>query len=973
MKPTLRLLSLLFAAAAFGPPRIAVAQTTPTLEFAPGAGNPTSNGPTVANQVITFQNNTNNPTGNTFVGFTPTTQATFSLSNQRYTQAAAKIVTQTGLAFGATITPTGNQLATASALFPALSTVGGSTDGQYTSAGGLTGGISATNPASNNGVELFTSTEPLPATVPANSRYQYADLTITFNYPVINPVVHVTGLGGVFGGGIGFTTELDLISSGVTLSKLNGSTELAVTPNQVLNNATTLGATTGSGAASGSILVSTSGAGVSVLQFRVYLRPDAAGGAVHTTDNSRHTGDAWLISLSELTPAPVATPNTLTFDNPGGTNSADVSNGFAGTDSQPGTLTSLTLTTFPTNATSITINGTRYTGATAFNAASVAARTLSTNGDGTLATGQTVTVDPLDGGRTSVLPFTVTDVQGATSAAANLNIIFTATSSGYVFEDVNYGGGAGRPFSTADTSPRSGATVELYNAATGAFVARTTTDATGKYTFNTLANTGYTVRVVNSTVTSSRNSNNVAGLVPVQTFNGTTNRVGGESPNLVDALANTNGVALSALTVAGSTTPESIASFNTGNNIGPDFGFNFDLVVNTNDVATVSGNNAQGSLRQFLLNSNALTGEAALAQTYTGTTGATTALTPGVEKSIFMIPNGQAIAGQRSGLVSGFTTTAAGGGSGTSATITLQAVLPNITGSFTSLDGSTQTQATGDSNAPVTTTGSEALGNEVFINFNNLSGFSTSAPSTSLLNLGLTNANTAGGSNMAAFGILAGATSAVVQNNTFYKSGANLRINNVGGANISNNISRDALNVESDGIEVSGSSNNMIAGNQFLNNAGFGIDFISGTSTGNAVTGNIFSRNGQNTTSSQTAGIGLRSNAASNNNFSNNIFTSNLGDGISAIAGTNNVFSQNSFSNNGDLAIDLANGAINGNVNGDGVTVNTTAATRTGANNLVNFPILTTASVGTTDLVLNGYARPGALVELYLAAADPTN
>jgi uncharacterized repeat protein (TIGR01451 family) len=97
------------------------------------------------------------------------------------------------------------------------------------------------------------------------------------------------------------------------------------------------------------------------------------------------------------------------------------------------------------------------------------------------------------------------------------------------------------------------------------------------------------------------------------------------------------------------------------------------------------------------------------------------------------------------------------------------------------------------------------------------------------------------------------------------------------------------------------------------------------------------------------------------------IRTTNKGDGISAIAGLNNTFSQNSFSNNGDLAIDLAPGTAGG----DGVTLNA-AGTRTGANNLLNFPILTTASIGSTNLVLNGYARPGVLVELYLAAADPT-
>jgi hypothetical protein len=437
MRTLLRFLSLLLVWAALGSTQIAWAQT-PSLEFSSGAGNPIDNGPSIVNQVITFQNNTNNPTGTNFAAFSPTTTATFILSNQQYSLPTTQLSTGTGMAFGTRINTAG-AASLASGLFQTVDAIGTSTNTSYTSAKGVNGGIDV---ATNRAVELFTSAQPLPATVPANARYRYADLTITFNQPTVNPVIQITGLGGTYGD-FGFTAEFDLITSGITLSKLNGSTELTVNSTQILNNAANPGAATGTGGASGSVLVNTSNAGITSLVLRVYLRPGTAGGAIHPSDVSQHVGDSWLISVSTLTPAPVATPRTLTFDNPGGTNSTNVSSGFAGTDVSGGALTSLTLTTFPTNATSITINGTTYTGATAFNAASVAARTLTTNADGTLAIGQTITIDPVDGGVTSVLPFTVTDVQGATSSAANLNTNFTATSSGYVFEDVNYGGGAG--------------------------------------------------------------------------------------------------------------------------------------------------------------------------------------------------------------------------------------------------------------------------------------------------------------------------------------------------------------------------------------------------------------------------------------------------------------------------------------------------------------------------------------------------
>ena len=124
-----------------------------------------------------------------------------------------------------------------------------------------------------------------------------------------------------------------------------------------------------------------------------------------------------------------------------------------------------------------------------------------------------------------------------------------STISGTVFEDVNYGGGAGRPYVTANTSAiasgfasnnilRPGARVELYDN-TGAFVSSTTTNALGVYTFSGLMSGNYTVRVVNATVSSSRPGIG-GGLVPVQTFRtkagaDDVNRVGGENPAVADS------------------------------------------------------------------------------------------------------------------------------------------------------------------------------------------------------------------------------------------------------------------------------------------------------------------------------------------------------------------------------------------------------------------------------------------------------
>ncbi|RSK50742.1 right-handed parallel beta-helix repeat-containing protein, partial [Hymenobacter rigui] len=124
--------------------------------------------------------------------------------------------------------------------------------------------------------------------------------------------------------------------------------------------------------------------------------------------------------------------------------------------------------------------------------------------------------------------------------------------SGTLFEDLNYGGGAGRSLAAANavragsaTPLATAATVELYDAA-GNFLTSTTTSTAagslGQYSFTGLAAGTYQVRVVSSTVRSTR-TGSTAALIPVQTFivrNGAAdgNRVGGENPAQADGPAN---------------------------------------------------------------------------------------------------------------------------------------------------------------------------------------------------------------------------------------------------------------------------------------------------------------------------------------------------------------------------------------------------------------------------------------------------
>lgn len=242
------------------------------------------------------------------------------------------------------------------------------------------------------------------------------------------------------------------------------------------------------------------------------------------------------------------------------------------------------------------------------------------------------------------------------SAVQTVNAIAPALSiSGRVFEDPNYGGGLGRPFDPTKMSGQQGARVELYDStSSGGFKGFTTTDSNGLYKFDAtnvttglIAGNTYRVRVVNSTVTSSRpkNSANVVTIIPIQTFrtdastgtvNDLTNKIGGEKPNEVDANAQTGTQTLSILTNAIGKEVQSIApvKLSSGSVSGIDFGFNFDTIVNTN-------NTGQGSLRQFVDNSNYLANTGLNQEPNPIPVTGTTAIDPaaGVETTIFMIPN----------------------------------------------------------------------------------------------------------------------------------------------------------------------------------------------------------------------------------------------------------------------------------------------------------------------------------------------
>jgi hypothetical protein len=142
-----------------------------------------------------------------------------------------------------------------------------------------------------------------------------------------------------------------------------------------------------------------------------------------------------------------------------------------------------------------------------------------------------------------------------------------ATINGNVFEDRNYGGGAGRARVASGGTAIPNVRVELYNPS-GTFRASTTTNAAGAYSFGGVPGNAspYIVRVANRSIASTRTGGCAAGTcLPVQTFRtiastgaavDVTDRVGGQVPTLLDSVNNTTSATLASLTTA-TTTPQS--------------------------------------------------------------------------------------------------------------------------------------------------------------------------------------------------------------------------------------------------------------------------------------------------------------------------------------------------------------------------------------------------------------------------------
>jgi CSLREA domain-containing protein len=174
----------------------------------------------------------------------------------------------------------------------------------------------------------------------------------------------------------------------------------------------------------------------------------------------------------------------------------------------------------------------------------------------------------------------------------------------------------------------------------------------------------------------------------------------------------------------------------------------------------------------------------------------------------------------------------------------------------------------------------------------------------------------------------------------------------------------------SDGIEIAGAANligkanNAAARNIVSGNAQNGIRLTGAASIGNKIENNSIGADASgNALGNGANGVLVVSNASGN--FiggaainAGNVVAFNVLDGVAVSSGVNNAIEQNAIYSNGDLGIDLG---------ASGVTANDALDADTGANNLQNFPVLTSASTAQFKGFLNTTPNSNVNVQIYRA------
>lgn len=278
----------------------------PTIEIFAGSGTG-QQGPRANTTPHTFLLNRNNPSDNVSEAYTPTTTVSYTVTNSVYntaTYSGQSGANKPELTMGADGDATN---VTAENILRPLNAIGGGQDQMFAASlqnapsgcvngsacSSTNGGISAAN---NYGVAMFLMTRGLSlASASSNSRIKMGTIQVTFNRPVTNPILQAAGMGATVGS-LGFTAEFTLTGSNLStlpvMSRLAGSKELTVSGNNIVNNASKITATSGSGGASGSVYIK--GKGITSLTFDIYVRGDGGGAWAN------NGADAFFFGISSM-------------------------------------------------------------------------------------------------------------------------------------------------------------------------------------------------------------------------------------------------------------------------------------------------------------------------------------------------------------------------------------------------------------------------------------------------------------------------------------------------------------------------------------------------------------------------------------------------------------------------------------------------------------------------------------------------
>lgn len=342
---TLRTLSLLITSLLFV---TLVNAATPTLEIMSNSytGTPYVGG-TVLAQRNTYVFNANNPNDNTgSLNYFPKINVDYTLTNQLYDSNNAP-----ALVFGADSTASSSALA----VYTRLADQGSPLSSHFSSTRTLPNqGIDIN---SNYGLRMtvdtsrFVGSAANTSTVNNGLGYQAGEVTLTWDRPVRNPIINISGLGGVrtttsngqvvdrFGISAQFKlTTTANVSDVYALSGINFS---VTNKGEIRNTSTSLGPTASDGGASGSIQVLTS-APITVLKFNVYVRTDKTSGNITKGSNDSTLRDAFVFSSSSVDSMVgdlvVSKTNSTTQVYSGGTTTYTVRVTNTGPDTYTGTL-----------------------------------------------------------------------------------------------------------------------------------------------------------------------------------------------------------------------------------------------------------------------------------------------------------------------------------------------------------------------------------------------------------------------------------------------------------------------------------------------------------------------------------------------------------------------------------------------------------------------------------------------------------